>query len=188
MDMAYGSEQAGKFVKNVGLVTTRGAFGDDIMACEWTYQVSYSPGQIAVCIGRGKMTSQNINSSKEFGVSLAAEDQLDASAVSGGSKGDDVDKIAVLQELGFKFSQAKKIKALLLEGAALTAECKLVNTVELPTHTMFIGEVLEVSVSPKQAVAYQIGKYFKLGAQMPKPSDEHREKIKSVIEKHPRKK
>jgi len=70
MDLAWGDEKTRQFITNVGLVTSRGPFGDNIMACEWTHHVSYSPGLVAVCIGPSKATHANIKSSKEFGSSL----------------------------------------------------------------------------------------------------------------------
>ena len=75
MDLPYGSEQKKQFVTNVGLITTHGTKGDDIMASEWTHMLSCSPGIISVSIGNGKTSGKNIKKTKEFGVSLAAQDQ-----------------------------------------------------------------------------------------------------------------
>ena len=51
MDIKYGGPEARRFITNVGLITSNGPLGHNIMACEWTHQVSYSPGLITVCIG-----------------------------------------------------------------------------------------------------------------------------------------
>ena len=75
MDLPWGSDYAKKFVTNVGLITTTGPKGDNIMAAEWTHQVSYSPGLIAVCIKPDETNNANISKSKEFGVNLCADDQ-----------------------------------------------------------------------------------------------------------------
>src|SRR3989344_9677934 len=98
MDVPWGSAGAGKFATNVGLITSNGPHGHDVMACEWTRLVSYSPGLIAANIGFHKATWENISASKEFGVSLAAADQTFVSSTAGKSSGKDVDKIAVLNE------------------------------------------------------------------------------------------
>ena len=50
MDLPWGDEISNKFITNVGLITSDGPFGADVMACEWTHHISYSPGLIAVCI------------------------------------------------------------------------------------------------------------------------------------------
>src|SRR3989344_9701363 len=54
VDIPYGSEAAGKFLSNVGLITSNGPNGEDIMAAEWTRPASHSPGLLAVNIGPSK--------------------------------------------------------------------------------------------------------------------------------------
>ena len=56
MDLPWGDEKTVQFITNVGLITSNGPFGDDIMSAEWTHHVSYSPGLISVCIGKSKAT------------------------------------------------------------------------------------------------------------------------------------
>src|SRR3989344_1725210 len=109
MDLPWGDEKTVQFITNVGLITSTGPYGDNIMAAEWTHHVSYSPGLIAVCIGLNKATLENIRATKEFGVSIAATDQNVIASVAGGSSGKNVDKIKALKELGFKFYRANKI-------------------------------------------------------------------------------
>ena len=125
MDLPWGDERTKKFVTNVGLITSNGPYGYDIMAAEWTHHVSYSPGLIAACINRKDATNANIAKSKEFGVSLCASNQNVLSSIAGGSSGKNVNKIEALKELGFKFFKAKKINVLMAEGAAMNAECRL---------------------------------------------------------------
>ncbi|MBS3050802.1 MAG: flavin reductase family protein [Candidatus Aenigmarchaeota archaeon] len=203
MDIQWGSEGAHKFTTNVGLITSSGPHGDNIMAAEWTHQVSYSPGLIMVNVGFDKATEENIKASKEFGVSLAAEDQNIVSSVAGGSSGREVDKIAVLKELGVEFYRAKKINAMMVKGASLNMECKLVESIKLGDHMAFVGEVVEMSLSDKKSILYHEGKYYKgpndarqtdakgvmqfaSGGCEPvqKPSDEMRERIRKLVEKH----
>ena len=188
MDLPWGDEKTIKFITNVGLVTTRGPNGDDIMACEWTHQVSYKPGYIAVCIGHGKASAENIRASKEFGVGISSTDQNVLASVAGGSSGKDVDKIGVLKELGFKFHNAKKIKCLMVEGTVLNIECRLLKEVELGDHIMFVGEILEADLnSSKEPLAYHQVKYWKIGENIPKPNQHELESINEVVEKHRKK-
>ena len=46
MDLPWGDEKTTKFVTNVGLITSNGPYGYNIIAAEWTHQVSYSPSLI----------------------------------------------------------------------------------------------------------------------------------------------
>ncbi len=183
MDLPWGDERTTKFVTNVGLITSDGPNGPNIMSAEWTHQISYSPGLIVVCVGQGKATNENIRATKEFGVNLAAADQNVIASVSGGSTGKKVDKIAALKELGFKFYKAKKIKTLMVEGAALHVECKAVQIIELGDHTMFVGEVLEATANQKEPLIYHKKNFWKFGENILMPPEKELERIKSVVEK-----
>lgn len=188
MDLPWGDIKTIQFVTNVGLITSRGPYGDNIMAAEWTHHISYSPGLIAVCLGYGKATAENINKTKVFGVSITAEDQNVVASIAGGSSGKNVNKVSALKELGYKFYNAKKINILLVEGAVLNIECKLVNKFELGDHTMFVGEVLDVAYnSSKKPLVYHGLKFHKVGEQIQKPADKELDRINNVVEKFKKK-
>lgn len=175
---------ASKFITNVGLITSNGPIGHNIMACEWTHQISYSPGKIAVCIKKtNNETVQNIRSSKVFGVNLCAFDQALIPLVAGLNKGTEVDKISALRDLGFLFHPAKHIDVLLVSGASLNAELHLVEELDVGSHTMFIGEVVDVLTNEKESLAYG---YHKMGSVIPIPffSDEKMQEVKKIIEKN----
>ena len=185
MDLPWGDEKTKQFVTNVGIITSNGPFGPNVMACEWTHHISYSPGLIAVCIGPGKATYANIQATKQFGVNIASTEQTVMSSISGGNSGKEIDKIKVLEELGFKFYQAKKIKTLMIQDAVLNLECKLIREILLGDHTMFVGEVLEASISPdKVPLVLHNGRYGQVVHNVPKPSKEDREKMEAIIAKY----
>ncbi len=185
VDLPWGSEWSTRFVTNVGLITTTGPYGDNIMSSEWTHHVSYEPGMIAVCIRKNHATHDNILETKEFGVSLASNEQGAIASIAGTNSGKEIDKIAVLKELGFKFFKAKKIKALLVEGAALNLECRLYKTIELPERSIFIGIIVErYTPSEKTSLIYHSKKFWHFGNQLEKPSENELEKINLAIEKN----
>ncbi len=184
MDLPWGDERTKQFITNVGLITSKGPHGDNIMACEWTHHVSYSPGLIAVCIHSYDATADNILQTKVFGVNLCATDQNMLSSLSGNYSGKTTDKIKALKELGYVFFKAKKIDVLLVEGAALHLECKLMKQILLGDHLMFIGEVIETSLPGKEPLLLHGGKYWKVGEQIQKPAQEELDRIKKVMEKH----
>lgn len=183
MDLPWGDERTDQFVTNVGVITSHGPHGDNVMACEWTHHVSYSPGLIAVCVRQGDATCENIHATKEFGVNLCSDKQSVLSSVSGGSSGRAVNKVKVLEGLGFIFYRAKKIKTLMIEGAVLSAEFKLVREISIGDHTMFIGEVVEAKAdASKNPLVYHKRKYWKMGEHIDKPPQEELEKIKKLVE------
>lgn len=183
MDIPWGSDIAAKFITNVGLITSKGPYGDNIMAAEWTHHVSYSPGLVMVNIGFGKATEVNIKKSKEFGVSIASTGQNIVASIAGGSSGKEVNKIKVLEELGVGFYKAKKIDAFMVKGAAANIECKLVKAIELGDHLACIGEAVHVSVGGEPLI-YHGGKYYKVGENIQKPPEEIREQMRKLVEKH----
>ena len=184
MDLPWGSDKSKLFITNVGLVTSDGPFGPNVMACEWTHHVSYSPGLIAVCIDQNSATHANIKKTKEFGINICSSDQNVLSSISGNYTGKEFDKVKALGELGFKFYKAKKIKAPMIQGAALNVECKLYKEIALGDHTMFVGEAIEATANPgKEPLAYHKGKYWMLGDDIPKPPAEELEKIRKTAEK-----
>ena len=185
MDLPWGDEKSKQFITNVGIITTDGPIGPNIMAAEWTHHISYNPGLIAVCIHKSNNgTVENILKTKQFGVNIAATDQTILSSLSGGSKGTDTNKIAAAQELGFKFYKAKKIKTLMVEGAALNIECTLVKKILLGSHIMFVGEAVDAtSNKEKTPLAYHQQRYGEVSF-LPKASDEERTHFKKILEKH----
>ncbi|MBI1935578.1 flavin reductase family protein [Candidatus Woesearchaeota archaeon] len=185
MDLPWGDEKTVQFITNVGLITSNGVYGHNVMSAEWTHHVSYSPGLIAVCIGHDKATIANIRKSKEFGISIASTEQNVMASVAGGSSGKNIDKVAALKELGFKFYNAKKINALMIEGAVMNIECKLFKEIILGDHTMIVGEAIDASLNEgKEPLAYHKLKYWKIGENIPKPQAQELEKIREVVEKY----
>ena len=184
MDIPWGSLESSKFVTNVGLITSNGPHGNNIMAAEWTYHVSYSPGLVAISLRSNRATYENIMKTKHFGVNICADDQNVASSVAGGSTGKETDKIKVLEELGVKFYKAKKIDAMMVKGAALNVECKLVQSITVGDHELLIGEALDVQAAEKNPLIYHGGKYYKVGERIQKPPQNELDKISKLVEKH----
>ncbi|MEK6907155.1 MAG: flavin reductase family protein [Nanoarchaeota archaeon] len=185
MDLPWGDEKTKQFITNVGLITSTGPYGDNIMAAEWTHHISYSPGLIAVCIKPVDATHDNISKTKEFGVNITSTEQPPLVNIAGGYTGKQINKISALNELGFNFYKGNKIKCLMLEGAALNLECKVIKEISLGDHTMFVGEVLEASLNQdKEPLAFHKGMYGIVNFDIKKPSQEEREKINQIVMKY----
>lgn len=188
VNMPWGSNEAGAFVKNVGLVTTAGPNGPNIMACEWTYQLSYEPAIVGVSVGPHKATYENIQVTKEFGVCLASTKQATLAHIAGNTSGKKTKKFDVLKELGFEFEPSLHIAPFMVKGAALHLECKLMNEIPIGDHTLFVGEVIRAEKTSFPSLAYHQWKFWNLTENIPKPNEEERERQKKIIEKHAKKK
>jgi flavin reductase (DIM6/NTAB) family NADH-FMN oxidoreductase RutF len=187
MNISWGSDISNRFITNVGLVTTNGIYGHNIMACEWTYHLSYHPALIGVSVNKRHATHVHIKANKEFGVCFASTHQAMLTSIAGRESGKIYDKIKVAETMGFKFSPAKNIDVVMPDGVAVTLECKLSDEIILGDHTLFVGEVIDGSVNPdEKPLAYHWGRYWEMVATLEKPSNESREKIKELITRHPK--
>ncbi len=137
------SEAYRQFVTTVGLITTHGSSGPNVMAAEWTYNVSYEPFLIAVHIAPDEATHEAIEETGEFGVSLVAADRVVAMGLAGHFSKREVDKLS--SEV-FETYPGRRIRAPMIKGATLNAECRLVQRLTLGDHTAFVGEVLDFQV------------------------------------------
>ena len=175
MDLPWNDRRTRQFIINVGLITTNGPLGPDIMAAEWTHDISYSPSLISVNIRGHDATAKNIEVSKEFGVNIAAEDHNVIRSIAGRYNGRNVDKISVLKGSGIaSFYNAKQTKAPMLQGAAMNAECKLIKQEDqIGYHIMFVGEIIQISGDEnKRPLVYQNGRYWELGETIVRPPAE----------------
>jgi flavin reductase (DIM6/NTAB) family NADH-FMN oxidoreductase RutF len=185
MDIQWNDRRTRQFVTNVGLITSDGPYGADVMAAEWTHHMSYSPCLIAVNIRGHDATAHNIEESKEFGVNLAGEDQNILCSISGRFTATKVDKVQILNEFGVKFYPGRKIACLMIENCAMNAECKLVKREELGDHIMFIGEVVEISADENiKPLIYHNGKYWKMSDTVERPPSDILEKINELGERY----
>jgi flavin reductase (DIM6/NTAB) family NADH-FMN oxidoreductase RutF len=188
MDTPWGSDISKKFVTNLGIITSTGPNGENIMTAEWTRHVSYSPGMVMINIVNSRATYDNIKETKEFGINIASDKQGMVAFLAGGSSGKDVNKIALIKEQGATFYQGNKIKAPMLHGAALNLECKLVKHEVVGDHIMVVGEVLDANVGKDDPIVFYGGQFRKMGAVMPPLSDEQKKELMAAMEKHKRKK
>lgn len=133
------------FTTTCALITVHGPRGPNVMAAEWTYNVSYDPFLIAVHVDPANVTHDEILAAGEFGVNLLTEDQGASMRFAGHFSKASTEKLS--SEV-FETYPATRIRAPLIRGSLLNAECRLVQHMSMGDHTAFIGEVLEFSVAP----------------------------------------
>jgi flavin reductase (DIM6/NTAB) family NADH-FMN oxidoreductase RutF len=148
-------------VTGVGLITTyTEERGPNVMAAEWTMTVSHNPPLVLVVVHSENATNEMITKSGEFGVNLAADDQSDLVSLAGSFTRYQTDKFS---SGNIRTFQGKKIRAPMIEGAVVNAECILKQTVSFGDYTGFVGEVVEISHNPeKRPIAYHLGRTWKI--------------------------
>ncbi|MEW5841572.1 flavin reductase family protein [Nitrososphaera sp.] len=158
------------FATTVGLITTTkdrrpSGSGDkgNVMACEWTMQVSYDPMLIAIFI-HDSPTLWNIQKTGFFGVNIASDSQAELVNIAGGYSGTEIDKLAVPRT--FETFYGKHVP--LVKGCALCAECKVKLVQEVGDHVMVVGEATSASFDEtKSPLIYTRGNYRRLGGKIP---------------------
>ncbi len=174
---------------SVGIISSRGALGDNLMSAEWTYLVSYDPAIFTVHIGnrKSKATAENIAETKVFGVSMAASHHNTLTSIIGNHSGHDVDKVAILEELGYTFERGQETGVLYVKDSVLALECRLMKVEPIGDHTMFMGEVVAIMEGTSEdPLLYNKKKYWKIGEKITKPSDEERAKQDEIVERYRR--
>lgn len=112
------------------------------------FQITSKPPQIAVSCNRENFTHDKILSSGFFGVTVLPE-STDSSVIGtfGYQSGRDIDKFEYIP-----YSKGKETGVPLLDIVGMTTmECRVINTVEVGTHTIFIGEVLDAVITQPEA-------------------------------------
>jgi flavin reductase (DIM6/NTAB) family NADH-FMN oxidoreductase RutF len=148
MHLAWNDRRTRQFITNVDLITANGPIGPDIMAAEWTHHISYSPSLISINVRGHDATAENIQSSEEFGISIAGEDQNVVCSVAGRYCGRQIDKIRLLKEACIaNFYESKSINVPMIQDASMNAECRLMKQEEIGDHIMFVGQIKEISAN-----------------------------------------
>ncbi len=154
------------FTTTVSLLTTASKGKRNVMACEWTFNVSYDPLYIAVFVNPKHYTYDLLKESSEFGVNLCSIDQAALAHYVGNVSGKTVDKF---KEFNIKTMPSKFIAPPLINGSVLSAECKVVKCIKLGDHVMFVGQVLRALVDDeRKPFAMHLGKLHYLGKRVAK--------------------
>lgn len=150
----------------VALITTCHEGVQDVMACEWAMMVSGAPLRFVVSVAPSRRTHELIEGAGEFGLNFCSADQVRLSHISGSYSLKETDKWSMAD---FAPYPGRKIDAPMLAGCPLNVECRLVETLPLGDHTLFVGEAVWAAANDSlDPLIYHAGKYFRIGDQVPK--------------------
>jgi len=151
----------------------------NIITIAWTGTVCSEPPMIAVGVRPERHSHSLIKESGEFVVNVPDINTIDATELCGVLSGRDVDKFA---KAGLTAGKGKKVSAPIIQECPLNIECKVVETISLGSHDLFIGEVVAVQGSPEIIVennkldiakivpiVYAGGEYWTLGHKVERP-------------------
>lgn len=106
------------------------------------FQVTSDPPTIAVSINKQNLTHEFISESKVFTASILSQDTpLSFIGYFGFKSGREVDK---LKDVNYKLGETKA--PIVLNHSVAYLEAKVINQVDVGTHTIFIGELVGADV------------------------------------------
>jgi flavin reductase (DIM6/NTAB) family NADH-FMN oxidoreductase RutF len=111
----------------------------NFMALDWVTRVNFSPPMLGICVNKQNATNEAILDTKEFSVNVPSVDMMEITDYTGLVSGKQVDKSGL-----FEVFYGELKKAPMINNCPITMECKVVETVDLPTNNLFIGEMINI--------------------------------------------
>lgn len=121
----------------VCLVGTRVEGKDNFMTVAWVAHVDNNPPMMAIGIGKNHYTCQGIEETGGFSVNVPGRGMMPAVDYAGLVSGKKISKAGL-----FETFRGETVDVPLVREAALCLECKLAQTVNLPSHNLYIAEIV----------------------------------------------
>lgn len=150
----------------------------NIITVAWAGTVCSDPAMVSVSVRPERYSYDIINETGEFVVNLVTKDLVFATDYCGVKSGRDVDKY---KEMKLTPLTSQKVSAPGIAESPVNIECRVVQKLSLGSHTMFVGEVVNVTVEDAYLnesgkfelnstglVSYSHGEYFLLGEKLGK--------------------
>ena len=102
----------------------------------WVSRVNYSPPMIGVALGKMHHTNKGIHEHKTFSVNIPGMDLIEKTDYCGLVSGKNTDKSKIFETFNGELANAPMI-----EECPLCMECRLFKAIDLPSNTLFIGEI-----------------------------------------------
>ena len=109
----------------------------NFMALGWLTRVNFEPPMLGVAVSQGHASHKAILETGEFSVNFPTVEMVEVTDYVGLVSGKRVDKSNL-----FNLFYGELKNAPMISECPLTMACKLVKTVELPTNSFFIGEIV----------------------------------------------
>lgn len=109
----------------------------NFMALGWFNRVNHQPPMVGIGVNRLHVTYESIKENQCFGISIPSQELRVETDYAGLATASKIDK----SEL-FPVFYGDLEKAPMVESCPVTMECRLVETVELPSNTLFVGEIV----------------------------------------------
>lgn len=126
------------------------------------FQVSSKPAKFVTCCNKDNLTAEFIQNYKTFSVSILDQEVgSDLMGTFGYQSGRDIDKMA-----GLELKYGETGVPIVMNSSVAFLECKVVETVDVGSHLMFIGELVSADIADSSAepLTYAYFREVKKGA------------------------
>ncbi|MEI8215691.1 MAG: flavin reductase family protein [Eubacteriales bacterium] len=145
----------------------------NIITIAWTGIVNSEPPMTYISVRKERHSHSIIEKNGEFVINLATEELAFATDYCGVKSGAKLNKF---KEMNLTKIPATKLDTVMIAQSPVNVECRVVNKIELPSHDMFIAEIIAVNVNKDllnlkgklelekaNLLAYSHGDYYKIG-------------------------
>ncbi|MCU0587680.1 MAG: flavin reductase family protein [Syntrophobacteraceae bacterium] len=116
----------------------------NFMTVGWVSRVNFKPALMAIAINHAHHTARGITETEAFSVNIPGADMIEAVDYCGLVSGRGTDKSSL-----FDVFYGSGGKAPMIVQCPLNIECRLHQTVDLPTNHLFIGEIVDAWAEPR---------------------------------------
>jgi flavin reductase (DIM6/NTAB) family NADH-FMN oxidoreductase RutF len=133
----------------------------NMMTASWVGICCSDPASVTVSLRESRYSYINILARRAFTVNIPSKEYVAETAFFGTVSGRDVDKLAVT---GLTAVKGEHVNAPYIAEFPLIVECRVLNMVPTGSHTMFIGEIVDIKVDESVLDANVIPDPMKFGA------------------------
>ena len=158
------------------LVTCGSLEKPNVLTVAWTGIVNSTPPKTYISLRPERYSYEIIRETGEFVINLSTQALARAADFCGVRSGRQVDKF---EKIGLTALPASAVSAPLLGESPLSLECRVFQTIELGSHTMFLADIVAVDVEDAlvdekgklhleraDLISYAHGEYFALGRKL----------------------
>ncbi len=109
----------------------------NFMAVGWVARVNFQPPMIGIALGKTHYTNEGIHKAQAFSVNIPGMEVIEKVDYCGLVTGKKTDKSKV-----FDVFYGEPPKVPMIRECPLCMECKLVQALDLPSNTLFIGQIM----------------------------------------------
>lgn len=111
----------------------------NFMALGWLTRVNFNPPMLGICVNKNTASHAAILETGEFSINVPTVQMIEITDYIGLVSGRSVDKSDLFEVFYGELKSAPMIK-----DCPITMECRVTETVNLPTNYFFIGEIITI--------------------------------------------